>query len=61
MKRIIMYSNQSNIWVSGVFFKQVRVGTIIIFYSGKVVLVGCKTREDLECLASLTHVLTKII
>jgi TATA-box binding protein (TBP) (component of TFIID and TFIIIB) len=45
----------------GVFLKQVRVGTIIIFYSGKVVLVGCKTREDLECLASLTHVLTKII
>jgi TATA-box binding protein (TBP) (component of TFIID and TFIIIB) len=54
----ITYNNEK---FPGVFLKQVRVGTIIIFYSGKVVLVGCKTREDLECLASLTHVLTKII
>lgn len=60
-------ANFSNIKISynnekfpGLFLKLKSVGTIIIFYSGKVVFVGCKTAENLECLASLSRVLTKI-
>ena len=53
----ISYNNEK---FPGLFLKLKSVGTIIIFYSGKVVFVGCKTKENLECLASLSRVLTKI-
>ena len=44
----------------GLFLKVKEFGTIIVFYSGKVVFVGCKSVTNLECLASLTRVLTKM-
>ena len=53
----VSYNNEK---FPGLFLKLKSVGTIIIFHSGKVVFVGCKKLEDLECLALLSHVLTKI-
>jgi TATA-box binding protein (TBP) (component of TFIID and TFIIIB) len=53
----VSYNNEK---FPGLFLKLNKVGTIIIFHSGKVVFVGCKTLENLECLASLSRVLTKI-
>lgn len=52
----VSYNNEK---FPGLFLKVKEIGTIIIFYSGKVVFVGCKTLTNLECLASLTRVLTK--
>jgi TATA-box binding protein (TBP) (component of TFIID and TFIIIB) len=67
IKRVSSNASFSNLKISynnekfpGLFLKLKSVGTIIIFHSGKVVFVGCKTVENLECLASLSHVLTKI-
>lgn len=41
------------------FFKQGRkLGTSIVFHSGKIVFVGCKCEEDLQCLSQLTHATT---
>lgn len=38
------------------FFKEDRkLGTSIVFHSGKIVFVGCKCEEDLQCLSLLTH------
>jgi TATA-box binding protein (TBP) (component of TFIID and TFIIIB) len=56
---IISYNNEK---FPGLFLKvkdkDIKVGTIIVFYSGKVIFVGCKSSEDLECLAILIHALT---
>lgn len=34
-----------------------KLGTSIVFHSGKVVFVGSKSEKDLKCLALLTHVI----
>lgn len=34
-----------------------RLGTSIVFHSGKIVFVGCKREADLKCLALLTRVI----
>ena len=44
----IKYNNES---FPGLFVK-FKQGTAILFHSGKVVLVGCKTKKDLKCLTS---------
>jgi TATA-box binding protein (TBP) (component of TFIID and TFIIIB) len=53
----VSYNNEK---FPGLFLKVKAVGTIIVFYSGKVVFVGCKTLSNLECLASLTRVLMEM-
>jgi TATA-box binding protein (TBP) (component of TFIID and TFIIIB) len=63
------YQFKGNIYISynnekfpGMFLKvkidNKRIGTIIIFHSGKVVFVGCKRLRNLRCLESLTLALT---
>ncbi len=63
------YQFEGNIYISynnekfpGMFLKvkigNKRIGTIIIFHSGKVVFVGCKRLRNLRCLESLTLALT---
>ena len=47
----------------GLFIKvksKEKLGTIIIFSTGKVVFVGCKSVEDIKCLASLICAFTKM-
>jgi TATA-box binding protein (TBP) (component of TFIID and TFIIIB) len=53
----VSYNNEK---FPGLFLKINYLGTIIFFHSGKIVFVGCKTEENLECLASLSRVLTQI-
>jgi len=56
----ISYNNEK---FPGLFLKvkknSKKIGTIIVFHSGEVVFVGCKTFENLQCLASLILALTK--
>ena len=42
----IKYNNEK---FPGLFVK-FKEGTAILFHSGKIVLVGCKTKKDLKCL-----------
>ena len=53
----VSYNNEK---FPGLFLKVKEVGTVILFFSGKTVFVGCKSFENLECLASLTRVLTEM-
>jgi TATA-box binding protein (TBP) (component of TFIID and TFIIIB) len=39
----------------GLFIK-FNKGTIIVFHSGKIVIVGCKSVKDIECLMNFLHV-----
>lgn len=50
----IKYNNQK---FPGLFLKLER-GTAIIFHSGKIVIVGCRKEEDIECIlqAILAHI-----
>lgn len=41
----------------GIFIKFKDFGTSIVFHSGKVIFIGCKSEEKLQCLALLTHAL----
>ena len=58
-----IYISYNNEKFPGAFFKvrkeNKKVGTIIIFHSGKIVFVGCKSILDLKCLQSLTLAITK--
>lgn len=60
-KIILSYNNEK---FPGLFMKvslsTKKIGTIIVFTSGKIVFVGCKTVSDLECLTSLIHALTQM-
>ncbi len=40
----------------GLFLK-FDIGTLIIFHSGKIVIVGCKKENDIECLVKNIHAL----
>lgn len=55
----VKYNNEN---FPGAFFriykKNQKLGTSILFHSGKIVFVGCKQVEHLQCLASLTHAIT---
>jgi len=55
----ISYNNEK---FPGLFLKikkeKIKIGTIIIFHSGKIVFVGCKSLSNLKCLESLTLALT---
>jgi hypothetical protein len=42
----VKYNNEK---FPGLFIK-FTTGTVIIFHSGKIVIVGCKTEKDLQCL-----------
>ncbi len=59
-KIILSYNNEK---FPGLFIKVslnlYKIGTIIVFTSGKIVFVGCKTVSDLKCLTSLIHALTQ--
>lgn len=44
----IKYNNEK---FPGVFLK-FKIGTVILFHSGKLVIVGCKNIENIECLIS---------
>lgn len=54
----VKYNNET---FPGAFLKfskdRRKLGTSIIFHSGKVIFVGCKTEKDLKCLSHLTHVI----
>lgn len=45
------YNNQK---FPGLFIKYTK-GTALVFFSGKVVIVGCKTREEISEIASKLH------
>ncbi|MDP2794753.1 MAG: hypothetical protein Q8O25_11870 [Sulfurisoma sp.] len=55
--------NNNNETFPGAFLKvqkdSIKIGTIIVFHSGKVVFVGCRNLENLKCLESLILVLTQ--
>lgn len=59
-KIILSYNNEK---FPGLFMKislnSNKIGTIIVFASGKIVFVGCKSISNLECLTSLIHALTQ--
>ena len=60
-KICIRYNNET---FPGAFFQvkkeDKKVGTILIFHSGKVVFVGCRNLKNIECLESLTLALTQM-
>ena len=51
----VKYNNEK---FPGLFLKS-KCGTAILFYSGKIVIVGSKTKEDIECL--LTRLFVDIL
>ena len=57
----IHYNNER---FPGLFIKFYRdsskIGTSIIFHTGKIVVVGCKSRKKLECLSQAVNVLISI-
>lgn len=65
------YNFDGNIFISynnekfpGAFLKiqkeKKKIGTILVFHSGKVVFLGCKTIKNLKCLESLILALTNM-
>lgn len=59
---ILKYNNEK---FPGLFVKvknnqKNKVGTIIIFHSGKIIFVGCKTIENLKCLSQIVHAHTQV-
>lgn len=51
---VLKYNSQK---FPGLFIKH-SLGTVIIFHSGKIVILGCKTETDIEWLASQVIALT---
>lgn len=53
-KNIFQKVKYNNEVFPGLFLK-FKQGTIIVFHSGKVVIVGCKLVKDIECLMNILH------
>lgn len=47
----VTYNNEK---FPGIFLK-FDIGTVIIFHTGKCIIIGCKSTENIECLVKIVH------